>query len=115
MEMGVGTSNSSAPIPFWQKVSELALLFRMRLRNMNKRRDMSWIFSDCEEYNELLCRYSNVTLERAKVFEIGFGTQPYRLMTLMSLGVDACGVDLDVPVLRGNLHEFLEMYRKNGI
>jgi SAM-dependent methyltransferase len=108
-------SNSSADIPFSQKISELVSLFYLRLRSILNHQDMSWIFSDFEEYNELLLKYSNNTLESSRVLEIGFGARPLRFIALMSLGVDVCGVDLDVPILRGTLSEFIEIYRKNGI
>lgn len=106
-------SCSSARIPFLQKVSELTALFRMRLRGICTPDTLS-IFSDFEEYNELLLRYSNMTLEGARVVEIGFGARPYRLMALINLGVDARGIDLDVPALRGTLSEFYRMYKRNG-
>jgi hypothetical protein len=36
------------------------------------------------------------------------------MFALLGLGVDIKGIDLDVPVLRGRINEFLLIYKKNG-
>ena len=69
----------------------------------------------CDEYDEMLKKYSNLALNDAKVFEIGFGTRAEIMIGLASLGVDAYGVDLDAPMLKGSPREVWEMYRKNGV
>src|SRR5713226_3115044 len=108
-------SNSSTALPLWHKVSELAALFRMYLRPVIYPPDrLSGILAEFAVYNDLLLQYSRITLEKSKVFEIGFGARPYRLMTLMSFGIDAAGVDLDMPVWRGTPSELIGMYQKNG-
>lgn len=108
-------SNSSTALPLWHKVSELAALSRMYLQAVFYPHNYcAGILAEFAAYNDLLLRYSQIPLEKAKVFEIGFGARPYRLMTLMSFGVDAAGVDLDMPVWRGTPSEFIRMYQKNG-
>ncbi len=107
-------SNSSANIPALQKFNELNSLLLMYLRRSHKPPSMSYIFNQVEHYNQLLLQYSHQSIEKAKVFEIGFGARPNRLIALTSIGIDAYGVDLDMPLLRGTLREFIEIYKKNG-
>ncbi len=108
-------SNSSADIPFLQKASELVSFFYMRFQGILHPQDLSCLFSEFEEYNKLLLRYSHIPLESAKVLEIGFGARPLRLIALTGMNIDVCGVDLDMPVLKGTPREFLAIYRKNGV
>lgn len=49
-----------------------------------------------------------------KVFEIGYGARPYRLIAMINLGIDSFGVDLDAPLLSFRIGDFLQIYRKNG-
>ncbi len=69
----------------------------------------------CDEYDALLRKYANLELKDAKVFEIGFGTRAGIMTALISLGVDAYGIDLDAPMLKGTPRELSAMYRKNGL
>ena len=87
----------------------------MHLRHIFKpQEEILRVFSDFELYNKILIHYSNLSLESAKVLEIGFGARPNRLFALTSIGVDACGVDLEMPVFRGNPREFLAILKENG-
>lgn len=108
---------SSPNIPLSQKILELvSIFFSVHLRRIFKpEEEILRVFSDFELYNKLLLNYSNVTLESAKVLEIGFGARPNRLISLTSMGVDACGVDLEMPVLRGISREFIAILKENGV
>lgn len=108
-------SNSSAKLPLAWKVHELAMLVAMHARRLWHADRLPNIFHPLYEYDQLLKKYSNLELQKARVFEIGFGQRAGRMIALASLGIDAYGVDLDAPLLEGKPKELYEIYRKNGL
>ena len=105
---------STAQVPLRVKLSETGDLFRDYGYRM--RLPLSWdVFGDLERYDELLQQHADRSLRDARVFEIGYGPRPYRLMALRSMGVDVRGVDAEVPILRNRPAEYLAAYRRNGI
>jgi hypothetical protein len=115
MEASSGKTNSNLQgLPLVERAREWLQFSAMRLRGIARREDYSWLWGNLEEYARLLQKYSGKALVDADVFEIGFGARPYRLMALCSLGVNARGVDLDQPVLRGSMREFSAILRQNG-
>ena len=96
------------------KLSEWAAQFGMRVRGMITPDDFTSLFEDLNGYDEYLRKYSAVTLQEASVLEVGYGARPLRLIALISMGVNARGVDLDQPCLTGNIREIIEMSRRNG-
>ena len=103
-------SPSSAHIPVRDKTSESIQLFKGYIDVTRQPVDFGWLFDDLNEYERLLRTYANTSLADARVFEIGFGARPYRLIALMSMGVDASGVDAEVPMLDGSLREVRAIY-----
>ncbi len=73
------------------------------------------IFRDFTEYDQLLRRYTGISLGHACTFEIGYGARPYRLFALQSMGVDARGIDAEVPILEGHASEYGRALRANGL
>ncbi|WP_188409234.1 class I SAM-dependent methyltransferase [Agaricicola taiwanensis] len=59
-------------------------------------------------------RLTGRNLREARIYEIGYGQRPMRLLALQSLGYDARGVDLDPPVIRGSMSEFRSIARAGG-
>jgi len=108
-------SYSSTSVPFVQKLSEITAFFRMRAQSLLRPHGLASLFSDLGEYDAWLQRYTPNSLATAKIFEIGYGACPHRLLALISLGIDAQGVDVDVPILHGRPSEFLALYRANGL
>ncbi len=113
--IGLRRSNSSAKLPLSWKIHELAMLFAMCMRSLPRLNRLPTVFHSFDEYDQLLKQYSNVGLERAKIFEIGFGQRAGRMIGLVSLGIDAVGVDLDAPLLKGTPREIYRIYRRNGL
>ncbi|MBV8775511.1 MAG: methyltransferase domain-containing protein [Deltaproteobacteria bacterium] len=107
-------SNSSAALPATSKIRELFGLIAYQAKALSHN-GTAGILRICDEYDAILTRYSGLRLTQAKTFEIGFGTRAGIMIALTSLGVDAYGVDLDVPLLGGSPADLLEMYRKNGL
>jgi len=108
-------SNSSTELPISWKIHELLSLASDYTSDLFHGDRVPAVLRFCDEYDGLLRKYANLTLRNAKVFEIGFGTRAGIMTALVSLGVDARGVDLDAPFLRGTPSELFEMCRKNGI
>jgi SAM-dependent methyltransferase len=113
--MDAPLSNSSARLPIAWKIHELVSLVSDKTRDLLSGDRIPAELGFCDEYDGLLRKYAHCALKGAKVFEIGFGTRAGIMTALVSLGVDAHGVDLDAPVLRGTWRELAEAYRKNGL
>ena len=107
-------SSSSANIPILDKLRQLGLLWAAYARQSRALNNMEATFADLDEYDRLLLEYAGKRLRGARILEIGYGARPNRLLAMTSMGLDASGVDLDVPVLRGTLAEFGNMFRRNG-
>jgi SAM-dependent methyltransferase len=73
------------------------------------------LFADVAQYEGLLRAHAGISLQEARVFEIGFGARPHRQLILQSMGIDARGVDAEVPVLSGRPSEFVAMARRNAL
>jgi hypothetical protein len=102
-------------LPLSRKLSEGVQLFREYYETARGGHDFSPLFEDVEEYDELLHKHSGLHIQGAQVLEIGFGARPYRQMILHSMGVDASGVDAEMPVLSSRPREFYAILRKNGV
>lgn len=113
--MDTPLSNSSARLPIAWKVHELVSLVSDKTRDLLSGDRIPAELGFCDEYDGLLRKYANRSLKDSRVFEIGFGTRAGIMTALVSLGVEAYGVDLDAPVLRGTWRELAETYRKNGL
>lgn len=107
-------SPSTGSLPLLRKAREDAQLFRSHWLAMRGGDDFSWVFEDIAEYERLLAVYGAVTLKEARVLEIGYGARPFRLIALQSMGIDAEGVDAEVPILEGRMSEFAAAFRVNG-
>lgn len=108
-------SPSSASIPVADKARESWRLARNYIERTREGVDFAWVFEDFSEYDELLRAHGPAPLADAKTFEIGYGARPYRLIALQSMGVDASGVDAEVPFLSAGMRETRRALRTNGL
>ena len=108
------SSYGSTRIPRIQKAREVVALFKMFTKSALSGESFDELFADIAEYDEILERYRGLSLRSARVFEIGFGQRPDRLISLMNLTADARGVDTDSPLLNGTPREFTAILRVNG-
>jgi hypothetical protein len=109
-------SNSSGQsMPLSAKVGEWWSHLRMRLEGRGRLGQFAATFRSIDEYRLQLDRHDGVPLDHARILEIGFGARPNRMTVLRAMGVDIRGVDLDKPLLRGSIQEFLAIYRQNGL
>ena len=108
-------SNSSISEPgAWRRVIYLYGLLKLYVRRFRQGDDFTWLHSALDDYRAMLKRHSAKRLESARVLEIGFGARPLRLMALNALRIDATGIDLDKPIIRGTPSEVFAIWRKNG-
>jgi SAM-dependent methyltransferase len=96
------------------KAREAVDLLRYYVGRRSEATSFDSIFADIDEYDELLRHYADRTLRESRLFEIGFGARPYRMLALAAMGVDVSGVDADAPVVNGTPSEFRAVYRANG-
>ena len=109
-------SNSSVKgLGFRERLREWSKFFMMRFRGLWKREDFGWLWKNIAEYEAGTAAFAGKKFTDAAVLEIGYGARPYRLLSLLSMGVNARGVDLDAPLLRGRPSEFAAIFRKNGL
>lgn len=105
---------STAPLTARGKVTTNIALFRQYRGARRRPVKWDWLFADLEQYDALLRKHCGTRLAESRVFEIGYGARPFRLLALTSLGIEASGVDAELPVLDGSLREFVQIYRTNG-
>lgn len=106
------SSSSGQPISFSDKIFDAWQLLQNKLCAPVSFRDL---LDSVEEYAHYSESYAEKPLNQAKILEIGFGARPYRLIYLMSLGMDIVGVDLDRPSLAGKPAELVSIYCTNGL
>jgi hypothetical protein len=106
---------STAPVPLRRKVAVSFELLRDYAARTREPVDFGPLFADLDAYDELLRAHAGRALADARVLEIGYGARPYRLVALISMGVDAFGVDAESPILRGSLAEYRTAFRTNGL
>jgi hypothetical protein len=107
-------SSSSARIPVLEKIRELYLIFRETATTAIGEDSVAGVFDSIAEYEMLAQRYGSLDVFREKALEIGFGARALRLSALCSVGIDAEGVDLDVPFF-GWPSDLWQIYRRNGV
>jgi hypothetical protein len=97
-----------------QKWREALSLFVMRRDAQSRRRRVEAMLDHVEDYRTLYEQFTHRPFTEANVLEIGFGAQPFRLIALMSMGIRARGIDLDIPMLRFRPLQLITIYAKNG-
>jgi SAM-dependent methyltransferase len=107
-------SPSTADVSILRKGAENVKLLRTHVRGRYAPVQFSSMFDQLEEYDTRLHEQTGRRLRQAQVFEIGYGARPWRLIALVSMGIDASGVDVEVPLLSGGWREVLEAFRRNG-
>jgi hypothetical protein len=73
------------------------------------------IFDDLDEYRDTYERHSGRSFGQARVYEIGYGARPWQLIAMMSMGIDAHGIDLDRPMMGFNPARLARVWRQNGL
>jgi len=110
-------TNSVGHIPtVWAWGWENLQLLRMRLVGLrHKEGELEATLAELDGYRDMYLRLTGRPFAQARVFEVGYGARPLRLISLMSLGVDARGIDLDAPMLERSWRDLLRILRTNGM
>ncbi len=103
----------SLPLKLKEALRQFVLLLRDRAPWRS--RDFSYLDVQYEEYNALVQEFADMPLEQARVFEIGCGQRPYRLLRVLANEVDAYGIDMDKVVQELSAQAISQMYKKNGL
>ena len=112
--MGAVSNSSRTDVPITQRMKEWAAHFRMRVQGFSTPPTFDELFTDLDQYETILDRHTGRRLADCEILEIGFGARPNRLVATISMGLNARGIDIDQPMLRGTLAEFTSIYRRNG-
>lgn len=108
-------STSSVPtVSSGQKWKEAVTFLRWRLFEGPGLEGFDHMFKELEDNCSTYERFTSSSLSLARVLEIGFGARPFRLLALMSMGIDARGIDLDMPMLQFSPARLFRIARKNG-
>lgn len=109
-------SNSSlAEASFQQKLWEAIVLLRQRPAERDKSESIQSILDSLDDYRRTYERITAGDFAKARVFEIGFGARPLRLIALTSMGIDVRGIDLDMPMLQFSARDLGRIARQNGL
>ncbi|MGE0665632.1 MAG: class I SAM-dependent methyltransferase [Sphingomonadales bacterium] len=100
------------------RIREIGWLFRKYMKR-SRQNDASVLFGryvdDVVEYSDLYTQYCGKDLTDARIVEIGFGTRPLRLATLLAQGYDVSGIDMDCPLLHLTPSNLMDIVRANGV
>lgn len=87
----------------------------MRTVGEDRRATIGYLVNQIEDYRAIYERLTGRSFANARIFELGFGAQPFRLIALNSMGFSARGIDLDLPMLRFSPIRLLHIARTNGV
>jgi 2-polyprenyl-3-methyl-5-hydroxy-6-metoxy-1,4-benzoquinol methylase len=109
------TNSSIAEVSLPQKLSEAIVLLRQRPAEQDRAEGIESILDSIDDYRWTYERITGRDFAKARVFEIGFGARPLRLIALISMGVDVRGIDLDMPMLQFSIRRLGHILRQNGL
>ncbi|MHB8672250.1 MAG: methyltransferase domain-containing protein [Candidatus Limnocylindrales bacterium] len=75
---------------------------------------MSGVEAEAAYLEAALLRHGHAGLRGSRVLEIGYGAQPLLIYWLIGNGIDAIGVDLDIPLLRLSPSNIARVVAMNG-
>jgi len=109
----VSKSNSSGSVPFLERARYLRDLFLDYTAGAASA-DIAGLSEDFKRLDTYARSATKCEFAKLNAVEIGFGSKPYRIMYFCSRGVNAFGIDMDQPILKGSPAEFISIARKNG-
>jgi hypothetical protein len=88
---------------------------RMRLKGLgSKQSELAELVAGLDAYRELYQSITGLSFDEARIFEVGYGARPLRLLSLIAMGLDARGIDLDAPMLQRSVGDLLRVLHTNG-
>ena len=87
----------------------------MRRDAASRRNFIEGILTQIDGMRSTYERLTGRSFAEARMFEIGYGAQPFRLIALMSMGIRVQGIDLDMPMLRFSPSTLIKILARNGV
>lgn len=88
---------------------------RMRLQGLgSKEADVVKLVAELDDYRSIYEISTGLPFHKSSIFEVGYGARPLRLLALISMGLNARGIDLDAPLLRTSVPALWRVLRANG-
>jgi SAM-dependent methyltransferase len=109
------THSSRSGMSLADKIRDWVSLTRMYVRARRRPVDVSGVESEAANLEAALLRHGHPGLRGSRVLEIGYGARPLLLYWLIGNGIDATGVDLDMPLLRLSPHDVARVAAYNGL
>ena len=113
--MTIRSSSSRSDIAIRQKLREYWTFLLWRLKESGGAEYFDDLFLGLDSLGSTYEAVTGQSFASAKVFEIGYGARPMRMIALMSSGIDVRGIDLDRPMLRIGLRHLARIHRTNGL
>jgi hypothetical protein len=112
----VRSSSSLTGVSIQSKLKEAATFLTGRFSTRNSQGDtFAPLLSQLEDYRAIYENLTGRSLDSARIFEIGYGQRPLKLEALISMGLDASGIDLDMPMLHFSLSKLYAISQENGL
>jgi hypothetical protein len=108
------SSSSIADLSVRQKWKEAVAFLSGHLRGGASLEGFDRMFGELDDYRATYERYTQRSFAEANMLEIGYGTRAARLIALMSMGIDARGIDLDMPMLTFSPIGLFRILKRNG-
>lgn len=106
----VGHSGSS-----FDWVCENLQFLRMRLQGLgSKEAGVVKLVAELDDYRSIYEISTGLPFHKSSIFEVGYRARPLRLLALISMGLNARGIDLDAPLLRTSVPALWRVLRANG-
>ncbi len=100
--------------PLLEKWRQALTFFRWRLGWGSDPGQLDYILESLDWLASTYERVSGKRFADARVFEIGYGARPVRLIALNSMGIDVRGIDLDAPMMRFSVARLFDIVKTNG-
>jgi len=110
----IRSSSSRSDVTLIQKVNEAFTFLRWRLSESGGPELFDGLLKGLDGFRTTYEAVTGRPFAQAKVFEIGFGARPARMIALMSMGIDVRGIDLDRPMLELSLAQLASIFKTNG-
>ena len=109
------SASSESGINILTKAIYFYKLFKIRVNDDKRETIIPW--RDIYEYESILAKYlpnEGQKLVDHRVLEIGYGARPWRLLSMVSMGINIQGIDLDRPTYGYNPKRLIGALKRNG-
>ncbi len=108
-------STSSLPgVSLLEKARQTTTFLYWRLAWTDEAQRLDALLAELRELTAIYEKYAARPALEARIFEIGYGARPLRLLALHSMGFQVEGIDLDLPMVRWSLRRLLAILKTNG-